>query len=127
MFNPCDARHNEVVMKKVETIRNKLPEHLPSTSIRNKHPEPLSCTRDGGGPEWEVVHFTNWSRKDSAVHDCAILVAFFFECIARKAFATKKNAWSKIRALDDKSWKYLSERRKWIAFSLCVKRIASST
>ena len=116
MFNPVqgyDERHDEAVMKKVETIRNNLPEHLPST-----------CH---GGPEWEVVNFTQWSRKDSAVHDCAILVAFFFECIARKALSTKKNALSKMRALDDNSWKYLSERRKWIAFSFCVKRIASST
>jgi len=127
VFNPCHSRHNEDVMKKVETIRNKLPEHLPSTSIRNKQSEPLFCTPHGGGPEWEVVHFTQWSRKDSDVHDCAILVAFWFECIARKAFATKKDALSKIRDLDDKSWEYLSERRKWIAFSLCVKRIASST
>lgn len=127
VFNPCHTRHNEDVMKKVETIRNKLPEHLPSTSIRNKQSEPRFCTPHGGGPEWEVVHFTQWSRKDSDVHDCAILVAFWFECIARKAFATKKDALSKIRDLDDKSWEYLSERRKWIAFSLCVKRIASST
>ena len=130
VFNPVqgyDARHDEAVMKKVEAIRKKLPEHLPSTSIRNKPPEHLPSTCHGGGPEWEVVHFTNWSRKDSDVHDCAILVAFFFECIARKALSTKKNALSKIRALDDNSWKYLSERRKWLAFSFCVKRIASST
>jgi hypothetical protein len=82
------------------------------TAIYEKVREPISIFK------WKVVTITEWLQKDIKV-DCGIYVLFFFECIARKAKLT-------LGAHDDNSGTYLSYRRQWIAFSLCVRRILSS-
>jgi len=63
---------------------------------------------------WKVVTITEWLQKDINV-DFGLYVLFFFECIARKAALT-------LGAHDDKSGEYLVYRKRWIAFSSCVRR-----
>lgn len=106
VFDPargCDDFHEKQVNELVKTIDVKLSHFLPPTYIRH----------------WKKNVVTEWSQRDSSVDDCGLLVAFFFECIARRAYP-------KMWCLDNNAGEYLSQRRKWIAFSLCVRRIYCS-